>query len=124
MPGERVATHLRVELLTFRGVICHWAARGETRVAELDLKTVQDGRAAALADKIWRMLLEARVAQPVTEAEAVRLARELYGLEAAARALPGEYDDNFHLTAGDERSCGLKVMHPAPARAFVGRQGQ
>src|SRR5260370_1055412 len=124
MPGERVATHLRVELLTFRGVICHWAARGETRVAELDLKTVQDGRAAALADKIWRMLLEARVAQPVTEAEAVRLARELYGLEAAARALPGEYDDNFHLTAVDERSFVLKVMHPARERSFIDLQCQ
>src|SRR6266446_4588903 len=49
----------------------------------------RDGRTPALADKIWCMLLEARVAQPVTETEAVRLARELYGLEASARALPG-----------------------------------
>src|SRR5260370_10030246 len=122
MPGERVATHLRVELLTFRGVICHWAARGETRVAELDLKTVQDGRAAALADKIWRMLLEARVAQPVPEAEAVRLARELYGIEATARALPGEYDDNFHLTSADGQEFVLKVMHPARERSFIDLQ--
>src|SRR6266478_280349 len=45
------------------------------------------------------MLLEARIAQPTTEAEAVRLARELYGLAVAAKSLPGEYDDNFHLTA-------------------------
>ncbi len=44
------------------------------------------------------MLLEARIAQPTTEAEAVRLARELYGLAVAAKSLPGEYDDNFHLT--------------------------
>src|SRR5260370_23134262 len=122
MPGERVATHLRVELLTFRGVICHWAARGETRVAELDLKTVQDGRAAALADKIWCMLLEARVAQPVTEAEAVRLARELYGLETSAYALPGEYDDNFHLTSADGHAFVLKVMHPARERSFIDLQ--
>src|SRR5260370_9752668 len=122
MPGERVATHLRVELLTFRGVICHWAARGETRVAELDLKTVQDGRAAALADKIWRMLLEARVAQPTTEAEAVRLAREVYGLEATARALPGEYDDNFHLISADGRAFVLKVMHPAREHSFIDLQ--
>ena len=59
------------------------------------------------------MLLEARVAHPVTEAEARRLAREGYGLEATARALPGEYDDNFHLTAADGRAFVLKVMHPA-----------
>src|SRR5215475_6707309 len=45
------------------------------------------------------MLLEERVGQPTTEAEAERLALELYGLHVAAKALPGEYDDNFHLTA-------------------------
>ena len=43
------------------------------------------------------MLLEERVGQPTTEAEAERLALELYGLHVAAKALPGEYDDNFHL---------------------------
>src|SRR5260370_2581248 len=56
------------------------------------------GRACALADKISSMLLEERVARPVTEREAVQLARDLYGLEVAAKSLPGEYDDNFHLT--------------------------
>ena len=68
------------------------------------------------------MLLEARVAQPVTEAEAVHLARELYGLEAAARALPGEYDDNFHLTSADGHAFVLKVMHPARERSFIDLQ--
>lgn len=68
------------------------------------------------------MLLEARVAQPVTEAEAVRLARELYGLEASARALPGEYDDNFHLTSADGHAFVLKVMHPARERSFIDLQ--
>jgi 4-aminobutyrate aminotransferase-like enzyme/Ser/Thr protein kinase RdoA (MazF antagonist) len=68
------------------------------------------------------MLLEARVAQPVTEAEAVRLARELYGLEATARALPGEYDDNFHLTSADGQEFVLKVMHPARERSFIDLQ--
>ncbi len=68
------------------------------------------------------MLLEARVAQPVTEAEAVRLARELYGLEATARALPGEYDDNFHLICADGRAFVLKVMHPARERSFIDLQ--
>src|SRR5712692_9690499 len=68
------------------------------------------------------MLLETRVAQPVTEAEAVRLAREFYGLEATARALPGEYDDNFHLTSADGHAFVLKVMHPARERSFIDLQ--
>src|SRR6266576_3722415 len=68
------------------------------------------------------MLLEARVTQPVTEAEAVRLARELYGLEASARSLPGEYDDNFHLTSADGHAFVLKVMHPARERSFIDLQ--
>src|SRR5712664_4184248 len=68
------------------------------------------------------MLLEARVAQPVTEAEALRLARDLYGLEASARALPGEYDDNFHLTSADGHAFVLKVMHPARERSFIDLQ--
>jgi 4-aminobutyrate aminotransferase-like enzyme/Ser/Thr protein kinase RdoA (MazF antagonist) len=79
------------------------------------------------------MLLETRVAQPITEAEAVRLALKLYGLEATAKVLPGEYDDNFHLTttedASRERSSSrkqsvLKVMHPARERSFVDMQCQ
>ena len=68
------------------------------------------------------MLLEARVAQPVTETEAVRLARELYGIEASARALPAEYDDNFHLTSADGHAFVLKVMHPARERSFIDLQ--
>src|SRR6266581_2524752 len=68
------------------------------------------------------MLLEARVVQPVTEAEAVRLARELYGLEASAQALPGEYDDNFHLRTSDSRAYVLKVMHPAREQSFIDMQ--
>src|SRR6266568_3346398 len=70
------------------------------------------------------MLLEARVAQPTTEAEAVRLARELYGLEAVARVLPGEYDDNFHLTCTSGDVFVLKVMHPARERSFIDLQCQ
>src|SRR5258708_35331065 len=68
------------------------------------------------------MLLETGVAQPVTEAEAVRLARELYGLEATARALPGEYDENFHLTSADGHAFILKGLHPARAHSFIERQ--
>src|ERR1700738_488382 len=92
------------------------------------------------------MLLEERVARQTTEAEAVELARELYGLEVAAKALPGEYDDNFHLTplhdvgdaqpemavarwnspdtTGDRAAAGfvLKVMHPARELSFIDMQ--
>ncbi|HKW65506.1 MAG TPA: aminotransferase class III-fold pyridoxal phosphate-dependent enzyme [Candidatus Acidoferrum sp.] len=70
------------------------------------------------------MLLEARVAHHVTEAEAVRLAREMYGLETAGRALPGEYDDNFHLIAADGRAFVLKVMHPAREPSFIDLQSR
>lgn len=65
------------------------------------------------------MLLEARLDRPATEAEAIRLARELYGLEASAHALPGEYDDNFQLRVADGRSFVLKVMHPARERPWI-----
>ena len=59
------------------------------------------------------MIPEARVAQPVTESEAARLAREIFSLDVSAKSLPGEYDDNFHLTSADGREFVLKVMHPA-----------
>jgi 4-aminobutyrate aminotransferase-like enzyme/Ser/Thr protein kinase RdoA (MazF antagonist) len=63
------------------------------------------------------------------------LARELYGIETTARALPGEYDDNFHLTTNEcltptrPGSTGghafvLKVMHPARERSFIDLQCQ
>jgi 4-aminobutyrate aminotransferase-like enzyme/Ser/Thr protein kinase RdoA (MazF antagonist) len=70
------------------------------------------------------MLLESRVAHPVLVEEATRLARDLYGLDAEAKSLPGEYDDNFHLTARDGREFVLKVMHPARERSFIDLQCQ
>jgi 4-aminobutyrate aminotransferase-like enzyme/Ser/Thr protein kinase RdoA (MazF antagonist) len=68
------------------------------------------------------MLLEARVAHRITEAEAARLARDIYGLEASARTFPGEYDENFHLTASDGREFVLKAMHPARESSFLDLQ--
>jgi 4-aminobutyrate aminotransferase-like enzyme/Ser/Thr protein kinase RdoA (MazF antagonist) len=70
------------------------------------------------------MIPEARVAQPVTEAEAVRVAREIFSLEVSAKSLPGEYDDNFHLTSADGREFVLKIMHPAREQSFVEMQCQ
>jgi len=65
---------------------------------------------------------EARVAPPVSIANASRIAHELYGMDATARALPGEYDDNFHLVVSDSREFVLKVMHPAREESFVDMQ--
>jgi 4-aminobutyrate aminotransferase-like enzyme/Ser/Thr protein kinase RdoA (MazF antagonist) len=65
------------------------------------------------------MIPEARVAQPITEAEATRLAYETYGLRGSAKTLPGEYDDNFHLSSDEGEEFVLKVMHPARERSFL-----
>jgi Ser/Thr protein kinase RdoA (MazF antagonist) len=65
---------------------------------------------------------EARVAPPVSTREATRLAQALYGFDATAHPLPGEYDDNFHLVSSDSRQFVLKIMHPARERAFVDMQ--
>ncbi|HEX9185519.1 MAG TPA: aminotransferase class III-fold pyridoxal phosphate-dependent enzyme [Vicinamibacteria bacterium] len=65
---------------------------------------------------------EGRAAHPLTEADAEALARRLYGVEAGARALPGEFDDNFHLAAADGRQLVLKAMHPLRERALVDLQ--
>jgi 4-aminobutyrate aminotransferase-like enzyme/Ser/Thr protein kinase RdoA (MazF antagonist) len=68
------------------------------------------------------MMPEARVAQPVAESEAVRLAREIFLLDVSAKSLPGEYDDNFHLSSADGREFVLKIMHPAREQSFVEMQ--
>ena len=73
---------------------------------------------------IFGMMPEARVAPVLAKSDAERLAREIYGLSAAARALPGEYDDNFLLEASDSRRFVLKVMHPVREEAFVDMQCQ
>jgi 4-aminobutyrate aminotransferase-like enzyme/Ser/Thr protein kinase RdoA (MazF antagonist) len=65
------------------------------------------------------MIPEARMAQPITEAEATRLAYEIYGLHGSAKPLPGEYDDNFHLSSDEGEAFVLKVMHPARERSFL-----
>jgi 4-aminobutyrate aminotransferase-like enzyme/Ser/Thr protein kinase RdoA (MazF antagonist) len=57
------------------------------------------------------MLLEERVGRPTTEAEAEQLALELYGLHVVAKALPGEYDDNFHLTVKSALADQAKPAH-------------
>jgi 4-aminobutyrate aminotransferase-like enzyme/Ser/Thr protein kinase RdoA (MazF antagonist) len=68
------------------------------------------------------MLHETRVVSPPDPAEASRIALALYGIDASARALPGEYDDNFHLFSSDSHAFVLKVMHPARDESFVDMQ--
>lgn len=59
---------------------------------------------------------------PLAPAEAVRLARGVFGLAGAAARLPGEYDDNFRFEAGSAGTFVLKVMHPAREPGFVDLQ--
>ena len=58
----------------------------------------------------------------LTEHDAPRLAAELYGLRVTARGLPGEYDDNFHLTGDDGQAFVLKVMRVGQAAEVVDLQ--
>lgn len=64
-------------------------------------------------------------AHPKTRAAAddgVRLARDLYGLDARAFPLPSEYDDNFRLEAADGSSRVLKIMHPMRDQGLIDMQ--
>jgi 4-aminobutyrate aminotransferase-like enzyme/Ser/Thr protein kinase RdoA (MazF antagonist) len=65
-------------------------------------------------------LIALRTAPPqVTSADAERLAREHYGIEARAQPLPGERDRNFRLQAADGREFVLKVVDPAADAATL-----
>jgi 4-aminobutyrate aminotransferase-like enzyme/Ser/Thr protein kinase RdoA (MazF antagonist) len=52
--------------------------------------------------------------------DAARIAKELYGIDAAATRLNGEFDDNFHLKGSSEYI--LKVMREGCDRSFVEMQ--
>jgi len=58
------------------------------------------------------------------EEDGVRIAHELYGFSAAARALAGEYDDNFHLVAQGGEEFTLKVMRTGLHSDFIDLQCQ
>lgn len=63
-------------------------------------------------------------APSLPEEEGVRIARQLYGLDATAKALPGEYDDNFHLFVAGGQEFTLKVMRPGVEFDFIDMQCQ
>lgn len=48
-----------------------------------------------------------------------RLAAGLYGIDAVATPLPGEYDNNFHLAIASGDGAVLKVMHPSRDAGLV-----
>lgn len=56
---------------------------------------------------------------PETAAAAVR---RLYGFEGSAEPLPGEYDDNFRITADNGTRHVLKIMHPERDPALIDLQ--
>jgi 4-aminobutyrate aminotransferase-like enzyme/Ser/Thr protein kinase RdoA (MazF antagonist) len=62
--------------------------------------------------------------ESVSPEEAIRLTRDIYGLEVQAQSLPGEYDHNFHLTTLNGQAFVLKVMHPDRERSFMDLQSQ
>ncbi|HXW54847.1 MAG TPA: aminotransferase class III-fold pyridoxal phosphate-dependent enzyme [Candidatus Cybelea sp.] len=68
------------------------------------------------------MISEPRIAPRITESEAARLARHVFGLDVSARSLPGEYDSNFHLRSTDDREFVLKIMHPEREESFIEMQ--
>ncbi len=68
------------------------------------------------------MMPESRVAAPLSTELAAQIARDVFGVRATVRSLPGEYDDNFHLQATGSREFVLKLMHPARGDSFVDMQ--
>src|SRR5215471_19297896 len=70
------------------------------------------------------MSTRAQTPQQVSQDDAIRLAREIYGLEVSARSLPGEYDHNFHVTTADGQAFVLKIMHVDRERELVDLQCQ
>ena len=59
-----------------------------------------------------------------TSRDACRLAAELFGIEAEARLLPSERDQNFHLTAADGQAYVLKLANSAETREVLDFQNR
>lgn len=70
------------------------------------------------------MIPQAQAPQLVSQDDAIRLVRDIYGLEVSARSLPGEYDTNFHVKTADGRAFVLKVMQAGRERSFLDLQCQ
>jgi 4-aminobutyrate aminotransferase-like enzyme/Ser/Thr protein kinase RdoA (MazF antagonist) len=63
--------------------------------------------------------------QPIfTIEDASRLALDLFGLEASARVLPGEYDHNFHMKSADGSEFVLKIAPTGAKRDVLDLQNR
>ncbi|NNJ11513.1 aminotransferase class III-fold pyridoxal phosphate-dependent enzyme [Chloroflexales bacterium ZM16-3] len=60
----------------------------------------------------------------ITPADAEALALSVYGVAAAATALPGEYDRNFRMDAANGAQYVLKVVHPDRSESEIDLQVQ
>ena len=67
-------------------------------------------------------MLESNLTQSVSPEEAIRITRDVYGLEVQAEPLPGEYDHNFRVTTENGQAFVLKIMHPERERSLVDLQ--
>lgn len=68
------------------------------------------------------MIPDVRIPQHASTDEAIRVAKEVYGLHVTAAPLPGEYDDNFRVVADDGRTFVLKLMHESRESSFIDLQ--
>ena len=59
-----------------------------------------------------------------TEQDAISIARDLYGIDATARALPSERDQNFRMSAGAEKHFVLKIANALEDRTMLECQNQ
>lgn len=75
-------------------------------------------------DNSYPMKPDLLTPQEVSTEDAVRIAKEIYGLDVSASPLPGEYDNNFHAVTADGRAFILKLMHPGRERSFIDLQCQ
>src|SRR6185503_5332671 len=60
--------------------------------------------------------------EAISEQRAAELAESLFGVHGQARRLDGEYDDNFHVAGGGDRSWVLKISHAGEAEAVIALQ--
>jgi 4-aminobutyrate aminotransferase-like enzyme/Ser/Thr protein kinase RdoA (MazF antagonist) len=61
---------------------------------------------------------------PLSDAAARQIAARLFGHDAPAVPLPGEYDNNFHVAVAGEAGIVLKVMHPSREPALIDLQAR
>jgi 4-aminobutyrate aminotransferase-like enzyme/Ser/Thr protein kinase RdoA (MazF antagonist) len=70
------------------------------------------------------MIAAVQRAPRVSEADAAKIARDLYGLEISAAALPSERDQNFLLTTATGDKFVLKIANAEEDYEFLGMQNQ